>query len=72
MSGSPIFDREGVYVHGVVSKGWENEHGLENFGFGCMLRPIMSLPIARMGGKSLDQMQKENKEGIAVLRGAGM
>jgi Trypsin-like peptidase domain len=72
MSGAPIFDREGVYVHGVASKGWENEQGPENFSFGCMLRPIMGLPIARMAGKSLDQMQRENKEGIAVMFGPGM
>lgn len=25
MSGSPIFDDERIYVHGVVSKGWEDE-----------------------------------------------
>jgi Trypsin-like peptidase domain len=72
MSGGPIFDKEGAYVHGVVSKGWENEDGPENFSFGSMLRPSMSLPIARMGGKSLDEMQKGQAEGIAILRGAGM
>lgn len=72
MSGGPIFDKEGAYVHGVISKGWENEEGLENFSFGSMLRPSMGIPIARMGGKSLDEMQKGQIEGIAILRGAGM
>ena len=72
MSGGPIFDKEGAYVHGVVSKGWENEDGPENFGFGSMLRPSMGIPIARMGGKSLDETQKGQTEGIAILRGAGM
>ena len=66
MSGGPIFDKEGAYVHGVVSKGWENEDGPENFSFGSMLRPSMCIPIARMGGKSLDEMQKGQTEGIAV------
>jgi hypothetical protein len=70
MNGGPIFDKEGVYVHGVVAKGWENEDGLENFSFGTMLRH--SIPIARLGGKSLDEMQKSQTEGIAVLFGAGM
>jgi hypothetical protein len=72
MSGGPIFDKEGAYVHGVVSKGWENEDGPEHFSFGSMLRPLMGIPIARMGGKSLDEMQNGQTEGIAVLRGAGM
>jgi hypothetical protein len=72
MSGGPIFDKEGAYVHGVVSKGWENEDGPENFSFGTMLRPSMGIPIALMGGKSLDEMQRGQKEGIAILRGAGM
>jgi hypothetical protein len=72
MSGGPIFDKEGVYVHGVISKGWENEEGPDNFSFGSMLRPSMGIPIARMGGKSLDEMQKGQIEGIAVLFGAGM
>jgi hypothetical protein len=43
MSGGPILDKEGVYVHGVVSKGWENEDGPENFSFGSMLRPSMGI-----------------------------
>src|SRR5262249_25954295 len=72
MSGGPIFDKDGVYVHGVVSKGWENENGPENFSFGSMLRPSMAIPIERMGGKSLDEMQKGQTEGIAVMSGPGM
>jgi hypothetical protein len=75
MSGGPIFDQEGAYVHGVISKGWENEEGPENFSFGSMLRPSMGIPIARMGGKSLDEMRNGRKgrsEGIAVLFGSDM
>lgn len=72
MSGGPIFDREGIYVHGVVSKGWKDESGLEKFSFGSMLRPSMSLPIARMNGASLDDLQKRPSEGMAVLRGRGL
>jgi hypothetical protein len=69
---SPARDKEGAYVHGVVSKGWENEDGPENFSFGAMLRPSMGIPIARMGGKCLDEMQRGQTEGIAILFGAGM
>jgi hypothetical protein len=72
MSGGPIFDREGIYVHGVISKGWENESGQENFSFGSMLRPSMGLPISYMNGLSLDDLQKQGKEGIAIMRGAGL
>jgi hypothetical protein len=71
-SGGPIFDREGIYVHGVISKGWEGEKGPENFSFGSMLRPSMNLPISRMNGASLDDLQKRHSEGIAVLHGAGL
>lgn len=55
-----------------MSKGWENEAGPENFSFGSMLRPSMGIPIAKMGGKSLEEMQKGQTEGIAIMRGAGM
>jgi hypothetical protein len=72
MSGGPIFDKEAVYVHGVVGKGWKNQDGPEHFSFGSMLRPVMGLPIGRMSGKRLDEMQKGQKDGIAALRGAGM
>ena len=32
MSGAPIFDHEGIYVHGVVSKGLEEEAGISSLG----------------------------------------
>jgi hypothetical protein len=44
MSGGPIFDREGIYVHGVVSKGWEDEAGPTRFSFGSMLAPLVTPP----------------------------
>jgi hypothetical protein len=72
MTGGPIFDREGIYVHGVISKGWEDETGPERFSFGSMLRPSMGLPISRMNGASLDDLQKRPSEGMAVLQGPGL
>jgi hypothetical protein len=70
MSGGPIFDREGIYVHGVISKGWEDASGPEKFSFGSMLRPSMGLPISRMNGASLDELQKQfgRKELVVVAR----
>ncbi len=72
MSGGPIFDREGIYVHGVVSKGLEGASGPEKLGFGSMLGPSMALPIARMNNSSLLQLQSEGKEGMPILRGPGL
>jgi hypothetical protein len=68
MSGGPMFDREGIYVHGVVSKGLEGASGPENFGFGSMLAPSMALPIARMNNSSLLRLQSEGNEGMPILR----
>ena len=57
------FDREGVYVHGVISKGWEDAAGVAKYSFGSMLRPSMSLPISRMNGASLDEILKSGHRG---------
>jgi photosystem II stability/assembly factor-like uncharacterized protein len=65
----------GLYRTYDVSKGWENEDGPENFSFGSMLAPAIGIPIARMGGASLNEMrrgQQGQKEGVAILFGAGM
>jgi hypothetical protein len=72
MSGGPIFDREGIYVHGVVSKGLEGAYGPEKLGFGSMLAASMALPIARMNNSSLLQLQSEGNEGMPILRGPGL
>jgi hypothetical protein len=72
MSGSPIFDDEGIYVHGVVSKGWEDEHGLANFGYGCMLLQSLGLPISRLGNKSLYELQQGDEHGFPKLQGPGI
>ena len=72
MSGSPIFDDERIYVHGVVSKGWEDENGQTEFGFGSMLAPSMGLAIESLQGKSLSKLLATGAEGIpkAVIAGA--
>jgi hypothetical protein len=72
MSGSPIFDDEGVYVHGVVSKGWVTEHGIDVHGYGSMIAPSLQLPIKQLGGKSLMQLQDEEEHGFPKLQGPGM
>lgn len=72
MSGSPIFDSEGVYVHGVVSKGWVDEEGLDNFGFGSMLAHSLRLPIPQLENKSLIELHMSDEHGFPKLSGRGM
>jgi hypothetical protein len=67
MSGSPIFDDERIYVHGVVSKGWEDENGPTDFGFGSMLAHSLALPIKPLGDKALLELQKSNDHGMPKL-----
>ena len=67
MSGSPIFDDERIYVHGVVSKGWEDGNGLMHYGFGSMLAPSMHLPIQAMNGKSLLEVLASSEHGMPRL-----
>jgi hypothetical protein len=67
MSGSPVFDDERIYVHGVVSKGWEDEHGPINFGFGSMLAHSLTLPIMPLSGKTLLDLQTSSDHGIPRL-----
>ena len=67
MSGSPIFDDERIYVHGVVSKGWEDENGPTDFGFGSMLASSLNIPIKLMAGKTLIDLMKTDEHGISKL-----
>lgn len=69
MSGSPIFDDEGIYVHGVVSKGWIDENGPTKFGFGSMLAPSLHLPIKPLGNRSLLELHKADEHGFPKLSG---
>lgn len=71
MSGSPIFDHEGIYVHGVVSKGWVDESGLASFGYGSMLAHSLHLPIKPLGGRSLLELHKSEEHGFPKLSGPG-
>lgn len=67
MSGSPIFDDERIYVHGVVSKGWEDENGPTNFGYGSMLAQSLGLPIRPLNNQSLLDLFKLDDYGIPKL-----
>ena len=67
MSGSPIFDDERIYVHGVVSKSWDFERGQTNLGYGSMLAPCWSLPINPLNGKTLTELQMAGNHGIPLL-----
>src|SRR4029077_5469071 len=71
MSGSPIFDDERIYVHGVVSKGLEDENGPTDLGYGSMLANALALPIKPLEGKSLLDLMTTGDHGIPRLRIAG-
>lgn len=72
MSGSPIFDDEGIYVHGVVSKGWVDASGPTRFGYGCMLAPSFGLSIEPLGNKTLRDLHQSDDHGFPKLRGPGV
>jgi hypothetical protein len=72
MSGSPIFDDEGIYVHGVVSIGWVDEGGLARFGYGSMLAHSLGLPIKPLGNKSLLELHKASDHGFPKLSISGV
>jgi hypothetical protein len=72
MSGSPIFDHEGVYVHGVVSGGWVDEQGVATFGYGSMLAHSLRVPIRPLDGKSLLELHAQDEHGFPKLSGPGM
>lgn len=65
MSGSPIFDGNGVVVRGVVSRSFSGE----KHAFGAMLDPIMHLSLS--GGTTLKDMMDSGNEGIAKIQGPG-
>jgi hypothetical protein len=72
MSGSPIFDDEGVYVHGVVSTGWDLGGDAEPLGFGSMLAPSMGIPIGPLGDKTLTELHSMDEHGFPKLSGPGL
>lgn len=66
MSGSPIFDREGIYVHGVVSKGLNVIEGESPLAYGSMIAPSMTLPIQPLGANLL-QVHSSHQHGMAII-----
>jgi hypothetical protein len=67
MSGSPIFDHEGLYVHGVVSRSLQLEDGLAPLGYGCMLAPLLALPLATLGQKSVFDLLESAEHGMPKI-----
>jgi Trypsin-like peptidase domain len=72
MSGSPIFDHEGIYVHGVVSTGFEDAIGVAKLGYGSMLATSLGVPIRPLGNKTLLQLFDCEDHGIPKLSGPGL
>ena len=59
-------------MHGVISKGWQDETGLAKLSFGSMLAPSMGIPIRAMNGITLKELQEGHNEGMGIVRGAGL
>lgn len=71
MSGSPIFDDEGIYVHGVVSGSLEDESGVSSLGYGSMLSHSLHIPVRTLAGKTLAELLRGNEHGFPKLHGPG-
>lgn len=69
MSGSPIFDHEGIYVHGVASMGLSDSEGPTDHGYGSMLAHAIQLPISTLDGSSLADIMRAEKDGMIIMRG---
>jgi hypothetical protein len=72
MSGSPIFDDEGIYVHGVVSTGWDLGADAQPLGFGSMLAASLAVPIGPLNNKTLAELQSMEEHGFPQLSGPGI
>lgn len=71
MSGSPIFDDGGIYVHGVVSSGLVDENGVSDLGYGSMLSHSLHIPIRTLESKTLSELLQGNEHGFPKLQGPG-
>lgn len=67
MSGSPILVGGGIITKGVVSRSLGSN---ENHASGCLIAPMMNLPL--IGKKSILNLMRDGKEGIAQIVGAGL
>uniref|UniRef100_A0A9E8CS84 Serine protease n=1 Tax=Bosea sp. NBC_00436 TaxID=2969620 RepID=A0A9E8CS84_9HYPH len=67
MSGSPIFDHEGLYVHGVVSRSLQLDDGLAAHGYGCMLAPLLGLPLEAFEQKSVFDLLETAEHGMPKI-----
>lgn len=65
MSGSPIFDLEGRVVRGVVSRSFSGE----KHAFGCMLSPVMDLPVRGTDVTLRKMMESGTVEGMPKVQG---
>jgi len=68
MSGSPIFDDEMIYVHGVVSRGWVDQDGVAPLGFGSMLSHSLRLPIRPLNNRTLLDLHGSPDHGFPRFR----
>ena len=71
MSGSPIFDDEGIYVHGIVSSSARDESGSGSIGYGTMVQEILTVPIELLEGMTLLEANRDARFGMPKMSIAG-
>ena len=67
MSGSPVLVGGGIITKGVVSRSLGSN---DNHATGCLIAPMMDLPLINQ--KSLLDLMRDKKDGIANFIGAGL
>jgi hypothetical protein len=72
MSGSPVFDSEGIYVHGVSSSSWQgNDGSLQSESYCSMIAPVCDVPLAGLKGRSIFDLLKNPKSQMIKIHGPG-
>jgi hypothetical protein len=72
MSGSPVFDAEGIYVHGLASSSWQGENGtLQADSYCSMIGPVCRIPLDVLGGKSIYDMLADDNGGMVKIFAPG-
>lgn len=71
MSGSPIFDDERIYVHGVASSSYDLENVSQVTSYGTILSLALQTPLRIFGNRSFYERMKDPNSGIANIHAPG-
>jgi len=71
MSGSPIFDDERIYVHGVASSSYDLENTSQVTSYGTILSLALQTPLRIFGNRSFYEKMKDPSSGIVKMHAPG-